>query len=333
MKKFIKSLFLSLIFAFFVCGQVFAYEENYPGDKPVVAVITDVNHRAGTIYLVTGASSDIIATDLIMKLNASHLVYAPTLGDSMSKLTNNVKFYASTFFNEYKYNYNVDFVNMRRITKELNADYILMVTSGLDVQSNFLKDTIWNKLAIAGMDPVRPTYRLTTLLTLVDPNAEAILWQQLYKKDISANNYDIGVVQFAPSYAQLSKIKKYSQRVAEHVTPIVNVKINPALAPKKEVRAVEFKKKDLNEEARIYYPVINREKFKKPAQPQYIEPKREPFIEDVNNFTPKTPAYEPNEEPVASPVMSGTERPELKPAVHVKEKESLPKYNWNLKTQ
>lgn len=343
MKFYIKLAALNLFFiaVFCLCNfqSAFADEKDFSVHKPTVAVITDINHRAGTIYLVTGASTDIIASDIITKLNESNLVYAPVLGESMSKISKHFDMYTSTFFNEYKYNYNVDFVNLKRITQELQADYILMVTSGLDVQSNFLKDTIWNKLAIAGMDPVKPTYRLTTLITLVDPNAQAVLWQQLYKKDITANNYDIGVVQFAPSYAQLSKIKKYSQRVAEHVTPIVNVRINPALAPKKEVRAVEFKSKDITEDKRIYYPVIHSEKFKKPKQypePQYMVPQQEQYIEDVNNFTPKTPQnqYSPeqtNSDPIEPVNSQETEKPQLKPAVDYKKKETLPKYDWNLK--
>lgn len=292
MKKF---FILYAILMFFGVGQAFAGEV-----KPSVAVITDINHRAGTIYLVTGASTDIIASDIISKLNESNLVYAPVLGDSMQKISRHLNLYTQTFFDEYKYNYNVDFVNLKRITQELNTDYILMVTSGIDVQSNFLKDTFWGKLGFAGFDPVKPTYRLTTLLTLIDPKNESILWQELYKKDISGQNYDIGNVQFAPSYAQLSKIKDYSRRVAEHVTPIVNVKVNPELATKREVGAVELRRKDVTEDKRIYYPVIHKDKINKPQffqgvqMPKFERPKKEKYIENVNNLTPKTPAFEPD---------------------------------------
>lgn len=302
MKRFIKLLIFCVIFAFGCFSASFSDEL-----KPTVAVITDINHRAGTIYLVTGASTDIIASDIISSLNESNLVYAPVLGDSMQKITRHLNIYTQTFFDEYKYNYNIDYINLKRITQELHADYILMVTSGLDVQSNFLKETILGKLGISGFEPVKPTYRLTTLLTLIDTKNEAVLWQELYKKDISAQNYDIGNVQFAPSYAQLSKIKEYSKRVAEHVTPIINVAVHPELAPKKEVGAVEIKKKDVTEDKRIYYPVIHKDKIHAPQfmqnvempkfeRPRFERQKKEKFIENVNNFTPKTPAFEPEKE-------------------------------------
>lgn len=302
MKNFIKLLIFGVIFTFFSFNAAFSDEL-----KPTVAVITDINHRAGTIYLVTGASTDIIASDIISKLNESNLVYAPVLGDSMQKITRHLNMYTQTFFDEYKYNYNIDYINLKRITQELHADYILMVTSGLDVQSNFLKETILGKLGISGFEPVKPTYRLTTLLTLIDTKNEAVLWQELYKKDISAQNYDIGNVQFAPSYAQLSKIKEYSRRVAEHVTPIINVAVHPELATKKEVGAVEIKKKDVTEDKRIYYPVIHRDKIHKPQfmqnvempkfeRPRFERQKKEKYIENVNNLTPKSPAFEPEKD-------------------------------------
>ena len=302
MKNFIKLLILCAIFVF--CGVSEAFSDEL---KPTVAVITDINHRAGTIYLVTGASTDIIAADIISKLNESNLVYAPVLGDSMQKITRHLNMYTQTFFDEYKYNYNIDFVNLKRITQELHADYILMITSGLDVQSNFLKDTLLGKLGISGFEPVKPTYRLTTLLTLIDTKNESILWQELYKKDISGQNYDIGNVQFAPSYAQLSKIKDYSRRVAEHVTPIINMKIHPELEPKKETGAIEIKKKDVTEDRRIYYPVIHKDKIHAPQfmqdiempkfeRPKFQRQKKEKYIENVNNITPKTPAFEPDKE-------------------------------------
>lgn len=250
-----------------ICTQCFAITEQEKNQKkktPVVAVISDRAHRNGTTYLICGSAADIIATDIINALNQSRRIKAPLLGDTMAKITNNqLNIYKDTFFREYSSNYNIDFVNLKRLTRGLNADYILMVTSGLDIQSSFLKDTWWNKLNISGMDVVRPTYKLSTLLTLIDCKTNEILWQDLYIKDISAKNFDIGAVQFSPGYAQLSKIKKYSTRVAEHVVPIVDKNVNPELQPPEEPKTIELKKMHVNEDKRLYYPVIHKEEVKK----------------------------------------------------------------------
>lgn len=253
MKKFLVYV-LFLIFSLFI--GVPAFCANHP--VKTVAVITDTGHRNGTNYLICGAASDIIATDIINRLNMTGRMRAPLLGDTMSKITQqNIPVYYMTFLNEYKYNYNVDFVNLKRVTRNIPADYIVLVTSGLDVQSNFLKDTWWNKLNIPGMDPVKPTYKLTTLITLINKKNYAIEWQDLYLRDIEARNYDIGAVHFSPSYAQLAKIKKYSKNMSEYVANIIDEKVNPWTVPPEEPKSVEMKSKFVNEGTKVYYPAVN----------------------------------------------------------------------------
>ncbi len=287
MKRFLVFGFLALLF---LCAsqETFATVQKVP----VVAVLSDTGHRNGTTYIVCGASADIIATDLINELNKTGRINAPLLGENMSKITQkNIPLYYLTFFKEYKYNYNIDFVNLKRVIKDLNADYVIMVTSGLDVQSQFLKETWWNKLTIAGSDPVVPTYKLTTLVTLIDTKSYSIVWQDLYLRDIKADNYDLGLVQFSPSYAQLSKIKKYSKNVSEYVTAVVDKKVNPWIVPPQKPKSVEMKYRFLNEGTKIYYPTVNGEvvkgnfeEFKTKKQSEMEQRKREKEIRQQQNI-------------------------------------------------
>lgn len=260
MKKFVTVALIAMVLLFTAESKSFAA----PAHKiPTVAVLSDTGHRNGTTYVICGASADIIATDIINELNKTGRIKAPLLGENMSKITQkNIPLYYQTFFREYKYNYNIDFVNLKRVTKDLKADYVIMVTSGLDVQSNFLKETWWNKLGIAGIDPVIPTYKLTTLVTLIDTKNGNIMWQDLYLRDISAKNYDLGITQFSPSYAQLSKIKKYSKNVSQYVTNVVDRQVNPWIVPPKEPKSIEMRSRFLNEGTKIYYPTVNGEVVK-----------------------------------------------------------------------
>ena len=230
---------------------------------PVIAVISDSGHRNGTTYLVCGAASDIIAADIINRLNQTGRIKAPLLGENMSKITQkNIPLYYMTFFNDYKYNYNIDFVNLKRVTRYLNADYILMVTSGLDIQSQLFKETWWNKWGISSSEPITPTYRLTTMLTLIDKKTYSIVWQDLYQRDIKAKNMDLGVTQFSPNYPQLAKIKKYSNTMSEYVVNIVDRTVNPWIVPPEEPKSVEMRSRFVNEGTKVYYPAVNGEVVK-----------------------------------------------------------------------
>lgn len=251
------------VFAVFLGVNSKSFAENSNKKIPTVAVLSDSGHRNGTTYIICGAASDIIAEDIINELNKTGRIKAPLLGETMSKITQrNIPLYYLTFFREYKNNYNIDFVNLKRVTQGINADYILMVTSGMDIQSHFLKTTWWNKIGLAEGDPIVPTYKLSTLITLIDKKTYSIVWQDMYLRDLKADNYDLGITQFSPSYPQLAKIKKYSMTMSQYVTREIDKKVNPSLQPKEEPKAIEMKSRFLNEGTKLYYPSVNGEVVK-----------------------------------------------------------------------
>ena len=224
-KRFIICVFLLTAVCLCACNSVFAA----PGKAPTIVVLSDTGHRNGTTYLICGAASDIIASDIINRMNQTGRIKAPLLGENMSRITQrNIPLYYNTFFKEYKYNYNVDFVNLKRVTRNIPADYVLMVTSGLDIQSGLLNETWWNKWGISVSQPIEPTYRLITMLTLIDKKTYSVVWQDLYQRDIKAKNMDLGVTQFSPNYSQLTKIKKYSNTMSEYVVAHIDEVVNPA---------------------------------------------------------------------------------------------------------
>lgn len=259
MKKLFTITFVLLTAVICINAQAFAVVRK----PPTVLVITDSGHRNGTNYIICGAASDIIAEDIINELNKTKRIKAPLLGENMAKITQKtLPLYHLTFFKEYKYNYNVDFVNLKRVTANIPADYILMVTSGLDIQSQFLKETWWNRWGLSASEPVVPTYRLTTMLTLIDKKTYSIVWQDLYQKDLKAENSDIAITQFSPSYAQLAKIKKYSKTMSEYVTMNIDKTVNPWIVPSKEPTAIEMRSRFLTEDTKLHYPAVNEEVVK-----------------------------------------------------------------------
>ena len=258
-KIFITSVFLLMTVCLCTCNSVFAIQRK----APVIVVLSDTGHRNGTTYLICGAASDIIASDIINKMNQTGRINAPLLGENMSRITQrNIPLYYDTFFKEYKYNYNVDFVNLKRVTRNIPADYVLMVTSGLDIQSQLFKETWWNKWGISSSQPIEPTYKLITMLTLVDKKTYRVVWQDLYQRDIKAQNMDLGITQFSPNYSQLAKIKKYSNTMSEYVTAKIDEVVNPWILPPEEPKAVEMKSRFINEGTKVYYPTVNGEVVK-----------------------------------------------------------------------
>ena len=300
MKRFL--IYLLVLSSIFVSSGMTSFAAARK--TPTIAVISDSGHRNGTTYLVCGAAADIIAEDIINRLNQTGRIKAPLLGDTMSQITQkNIPLYYMTFFNDYKYNYNVDFVNLKRVTRYINADYLLMVTSGLDIQSQLFKENWWNKWGISSSEPITPTYRLTTMLTLIDKKTYSIVWQDLYQRDIKAKDMDLGVTQFSPNYPQLAKIKKYSNTMSEYVVNIVDKTVNPWIVPPEEPKSVEMRSKFVNEGTKVYYPAVNGDvvkenfnEFKTDTQNKWNKYQRErqqkKHIENVRRMEQKRQAEE-----------------------------------------
>ena len=298
-----------IIFVSVVLGMFFAIQTDCQAQEhkvPKVLVLSDSGQRNGTTYLTCGAAADIIAADIINELNKTGRVEAPLLGETMANITQkNIPLYYLTFFREYKNNYNIDFVNLKRVTHSMDADYILLITSGMDIQSRFLKTTWWNKLGIAEGDPVIPTYRLSTLVSLIDKKTYSVIWQDMYLRDLKAHDYDIGFAQFSPGYAQLSKIKKYSANMSEYVAKKVDEKVNPWIVPQEEPKAIEMKSRFINEGTKLYYPTVNgevvkqnlndvkqnineaQENYKSKREQRRIEKEQQKYIENVRMLEQK----------------------------------------------
>ena len=95
------------------------------------------------------------------------------------------------------------------------------------------------------------------MLTLIDNKTYSIVWQDLYQRDLKAENADIAITQFSPSYSQLAKIKKYSRTMSEYVTNNIDRTVNPWIVPPKEPQSVEMRSRFLNEGTKVYYPAVN----------------------------------------------------------------------------
>jgi len=275
-KKFLVCIFMITFFVA-VCNSAFAITE-VNSKLPKVVVISDSAHRNGTTYLVCGAASDIFASDIINQLNKTGRIKAPLLGENMSQIAKHIPLYTHTFYNEYKYNYNVDYVNLKRITRNIDSDYILMITSGLDIQSQFFKENWWNSWGLSSSLPITPTYKLVTMMTLIDSKSYQIVWQNIFQRDIKAENMDLGITQFSPNYSQLAKIKKYSLTMSEYVASNVEKIVAPTRKINTEPKALELKSRFLNEGTKIYYPTVNGEVVKQ----NFDETKQ-----NISNFTSK----------------------------------------------
>lgn len=222
MKRFFK-LFLVVIFMIF--SAHISRAEEYR-----VLVLPDNTQFDSTNYFIYPDSSIIFATDTINEIKKDGRITTVSMTEVRDTLRKNTALSVLTkkALKEFKYNYNIPFVDFKAIAQHFSTNKILVITSQTDVQNYFLRRSICDFLNLPGMMNVDPAYKMSTYAALVDVDKEQVLWQNTYYKTISATSYRIVAQSFAPCTEQLEKIKSYSlYMLSPHIASMVTTSILP----------------------------------------------------------------------------------------------------------
>lgn len=229
MKRFLK-LFLSLcLFAGLFLGLFFKAQASFAEDYRVL-VLPDNIQFDSTNYYIYPDSSIIFASDTINELKKDGQVDTVSMTEIRDALRKNTKLSILTkkALKEFKYNYNIPFVDFKSIAKCFNTNKILVITSQTDVQSFILRRTIWDLLNIPGASVIDPSYKMSTYAALIDVDKEQVLWQNTFYKKLSTVESRILAIGFAPATEQLERIKSYSSyELSPHIAQVVKSKILP----------------------------------------------------------------------------------------------------------
>lgn len=266
MKRFFKLLLI-------LCTVLITVQASRAEDYKIL-VLPDNIQFDSTNYLVYPDSATIFASDVINSLRKDGRIETVSMTKVRDELRKNTHLSVLTkrALKEFKYNYNIPFVDFKAIADNFHTDKVLIITSQTDIQNYFLRRTLWDFLNIPGATVIDPGYKLSTYVALIDVNKEVILWQNTYYKTISSMENRIIAQNFAPATEQLEKIKSYScnllsPMIAQTVEakilppPILNPQstgiVNVSNVQTKEIQVPKLENIDFN--TKIYVPA--RQKF------------------------------------------------------------------------
>lgn len=138
-----------------------------------------------------------------------------------------------------QYGYELDFKFLKQVSNALNTDKIVIVTSTIERERDFLKNTFWNVANIGGFDTVNPTQRVNIYVVLVDTASERILWEELYAKNIRNNKFKNLDTSVSGGPEGMMRLKQYSKYVSKEISENVTLALAPAYA-KPEVYINKF---------------------------------------------------------------------------------------------
>lgn len=246
----------------------------FAADK--ILVLPDNLQFESTNYYIYPDASVMFATDTINQLKKHNKVETVSMSEVRNAFRNNIrlKLVSKSTLKEFKYKYNVDFVDLKTITSKFDTDKVLVITSSTDVQNYLFKQTVWDMLNIPGEPVIKPTYMVNTYAALVDVTKEEILWEKNFRKELSANNFIILPVNFAPANEQLDRIKRYSMN---YLSAEIAGNIEAILAPEPTEQV----------EGTIVSPIETPQKFiepirvKTPFPSSTFAPKIDTMINDL----------------------------------------------------
>ena len=202
MKIFIRILFLVLLFLTPLSATA----------KPVVAVLSlDSNNVATYSYIVNNASA-MIAEDTTnafrqgLVFDTKKILFENLPQRDVVQLQSS---YANAGY--------VDYDKLDKLNKTIKADYILLLTSYMDIQSHLLDETIWNKLNVAGLDTFEPKYYLYTHALFWNTKDKTVLWEKMYENKMAEKDFNIMNPVSTPNYVQIKHVKKFSTEIANDI--------------------------------------------------------------------------------------------------------------------
>lgn len=232
MKKF---LGLILIIFFLSINQCYAAKFNF------LVLPTDLFVK-DTQYLIFPKSANLISTDIINYYNQQPDMSAIQINQIKSYFEKPENFRYKKDFQkfliDYKDNYSIDFNMIQRLASTFKVKQVLLVNCNMDAQNYITRRTVWDALNIPGATVIDPAYRLSTQVTLIDPNNQSILWQHNYQKLISSRENRIIATTYNDAAEQLEKVNKYStkfltpqivqetQLALMNISPYTNLNLN-----------------------------------------------------------------------------------------------------------
>ena len=210
---------------------------------------------------IYNATSEFFANEVINILNQTDFIKAPTISEERKMLKSSPAYLipARNLTNKYKTSYNIDFVQLKKITDLNNARYALMITSTIDAENYILRRTTWDVLNVPGATVIDPAYKISTYASLVDLEKNTILWSDTFYKTISVVENRIITRGPSPQTEQLQKIRDYSRILCPEIAQNVQEKVLPSEILAKESQKVYYSLGNFDNNFTKKYRKLNKE--------------------------------------------------------------------------
>lgn len=188
------------------------------------------------------SSAEFFADEISTILNTTDNIKSQSVSEVRAKLKNNpsTMLAAKSLLARFRTSYNIDYDAIKKLAKQTDNRYVLLLTSTIDAENYILRRTFWDFLNIPGASVIDPAYKINTYAVLIDSQNNQKLWADTYYKTISTVENRIITRGPSPQTEQLSRIKDYSRYVCPQIAQNVQVNILPADVLTTESKIIDY---------------------------------------------------------------------------------------------
>ena len=217
MRGLVNKLFLALCIIFAFANITFANEK--------VGIITDTLLTPVNYYNAYFRTPEFFAQDIRAAL-IKRGIDVVALDETQKALKKSgITQYDLESLQGLQQGYNLEYPLLKKIANKIDVQKMIVVTMGMDIQRDFLKNTVWNVFNVSGMDVVNPTHRVSVYVGFVDLNQEVVLWETIYAKNIRNNKMKNLDTTISNNYEGMLRLKEYSKYISPDIAFNVNMKM------------------------------------------------------------------------------------------------------------
>ena len=217
MTRDIRRFLLCLIFMFIFLPASFAYER--------IGIVSDAILTQINPYNAYFKTPEFFLQDV-----RTHLVKS---GVAVVSVSSTQKLLTDMGVNQYdietlgslKDGYDLDYALLKKICRAIGVRKLIVMTSSVDIQRDFLKNTLWNVANVQGLDVVNPTHRVSVYVAFVDVAHEIVLWEQIYAKNIRNNKFKNLDTTISGNYEGMLRLKEYSKYISPEISKQVRMRL------------------------------------------------------------------------------------------------------------
>ena len=219
-RGFVKKVVLVLCFFTFCNLNCFALEK--------IGIITDTLLTPVNYYNAYFRTPEFFAQDVRASLIRRNVQVIPIDSAQSALKQAGIRQYDLESLQGLQQGYNIEYPLLKKIAKKIGVKKMVVITMGMDIQRDFLKNTMWNILNISGMDVVNPTHRVSVYVSFVDVEKEIVLWESIYAKNIRNNKMKNLDTTISNNYEGMLRLKEYSKYISPDIAYNVKMKmLNP----------------------------------------------------------------------------------------------------------